>query len=101
MSGSNQFECLNNVLVLKGKVNLYTANALLSEFQKLFITDINEIDCSQIEEADSATISFLIACLRYAKRQNKELNIKGMKERLLKLAPLYGVEQLLAKHSTS
>ncbi len=95
MTDSTEFECLNNVLVLKGKVNLYNANILLSEFQELFKTDINGIDCSQIEEADSATISFLIACLRFAKKENKELNITGMGEPLLKLASLYEVERQL------
>jgi ABC-type transporter Mla MlaB component len=101
MASSTRLECTNNILVIKGKVSLYTTNSLLTEFQEQFKSDIKEIDCSQIEKADSATISFLIACLRYAKKQNRELNISGMGERLLKLASLYGVEQLFKNHANS
>lgn len=99
MDALTQLKRVDNVLLVQGKVNSHTVNNLLVEFKDLFKDDINKIDCSHIEQADSTAISFLLVCLRQAHKQNMELDITGMGEQLLNLASLYGVEQLLEKYS--
>ncbi len=95
MSIQTQFKRIDNTLLIRGKVTVHTVNTLFADFKELFKGDINKIDCSHIETADSAAISFLLACLRQARKQNIDLNIIGMGKQLLNLASLYGVEQLL------
>lgn len=95
MNSPAQFESIGHTLFIKGKVNVHNITTLQEKFKALLLDEIHEIDCSQIEEADSSAISFLLACLRQAHKRNRDLSITGMGEQLLNLASLYGVEQLL------
>lgn len=90
------YELANNTLFLKGAITVNTAGNLLGMIKNMFVgqAEFNKIDCSQVVQADSAVISLLLSCLREAKKNNREINIVGMNDKLSELAMLYEVQEV-------
>jgi phospholipid transport system transporter-binding protein len=54
------------------------------------------IDASPLKEMDTAAVAVLLACQRQAKAQGRSLRISGAPPKLVQLAQLYGVAELLS-----
>lgn len=59
------------------------------------------IDLAQVEEADSAAVSLLLAWLRNAQRHEAKLNFINVPDNLHSLADLYGVADALPLNHSS
>ncbi|HEX7455258.1 MAG TPA: STAS domain-containing protein [Gallionella sp.] len=59
------------------------------------------IDLAQVEEADSAAVSLLLAWLRNAQRYEAKLNFINVPDNLHSLADLYGVADALPLNHSS
>ena len=53
------------------------------------------IDASGLLQFDSSTLAVLLACRRQAMAAGKTFAVQGMPDKLIQLAGLYGVTQLL------
>lgn len=83
-------------LILSGRINLSTVPALYRQIRQELIPGITSLDCSGIEDSDSAAVGLLLACMRLARRQDLNLQIKGMGPQISSLARLYDVDRILA-----
>ena len=54
------------------------------------------VDASPLRELDSAAIAVLLECRRLARAWGKAFAVHGAPAKLVELARLYGVDQLLA-----
>jgi len=54
-----------------------------------------EVDAAALTHIDSATLAVLLACLRKAEAQQRRLVVLHAPARLVELATLYGVQDLL------
>ena len=52
-------------------------------------------DASALQEFDSSALAVLLACRREALAAGKAFSVHGMSDRLLQLATLYGVAELI------
>jgi phospholipid transport system transporter-binding protein len=58
--------------------------------------DALTIDASALKEFDTAAVAVLLECLRQAKAWGMRFVVKGAPAKLVELAALYGVAELLA-----
>lgn len=56
-----------------------------------------EIDGAALVHFDSSAVALLLACRRLAQKQGRRLVFQAMPEKLLSLATLYGVADLLTE----
>jgi phospholipid transport system transporter-binding protein len=54
------------------------------------------VDASSLKEFDTAAVAVLLECARLAKAWGKRFEVRGAPAKLVELASLYGVDQLLA-----
>ena len=85
---------------LKGQIILANAVQLNQQIEKR-LADSSlparvTLDCSEIELADSSAISLLLAAHRQISPAGKSLHIIGLREQLVNLVKIYGVEWILA-----
>jgi phospholipid transport system transporter-binding protein len=71
------------------------AASLLAAGRAALAAEVNEIDLSAIDDADSSALAVLFAWLRDARARNAELRITHPPAGLLSLAALYGVSDFL------
>ena len=53
------------------------------------------VDASELKQFDSSTLAVLLACRRQAMAAGKSFEVQGLPEKLIQLARLYGVKELL------
>ena len=82
-------------LRLSGRINLSTVPGLYRQIRRELVPGITGLDCSGIEDGDSAAVGLLLACVRIARGQEFSLQIKGMGPQILSLARLYDVDRIL------
>ena len=59
------------------------------------------MDCSAVEESDSAGLAVLLDWLAAAKRRNLSLRFVSLPQRLLAIAQISEIEETLARHATA
>ncbi len=55
------------------------------------------LDAQRLQEIDSSTLSFLLECLRSAKRHAVDLKISALSQKIKALLGVYGVAHLFEK----
>ncbi len=82
---------------VSGTLAAERAPALLRALEPLLARgEINFLDVSAAQHADSAALAFIFACRRRARARGHTLRISALPSALAALAKLYGVETLLA-----
>lgn len=88
-------------LRVSGKLTMDSIGASFAEAMQPLEGKDWKIDLAQIEEADSASVSLLLAWLRNAQRHEAKLVFINVPENLRSLADLYGVaDSLPMSHSS-
>ncbi|MCA0176734.1 MAG: STAS domain-containing protein [Proteobacteria bacterium] len=84
-------------LVLPERVTLADANQVLSALQAALPPGgaAVVVDATPLQELDSAVLAVLLALRRLPQMQGRALQVDGAPERLVELAQLYGVAELL------
>lgn len=82
-------------LIVSGQLTMDTIGTLFEEAMQRPEGKNWTIDLAQVEAADSAAVSMLLAWLRNARRHEAELTFVNVPENLRSLAVLYGVADAL------
>jgi phospholipid transport system transporter-binding protein len=88
-----------NTLLISGSMTMDSVDDLLRESQSLITAGNLEIDLSGVPEVDSAGVSILFEWLRLANSRNANLVFVNLPDTLLNLATLYGVVDLIPRHT--
>ncbi|MGD9661181.1 MAG: lipid asymmetry maintenance protein MlaB [Porticoccaceae bacterium] len=93
-------EIKDDLILLKGAVTIATVPALYNDLQKILgSTEGAELtlDCAEMAMADSAAIGLLVEVHQQATAAGRVLTIVGLKDQLVSLIKIYGVEWILPK----
>lgn len=82
-------------MVVSGPLTLASVAAALREGNAAIAGGARTVDLANVGELDSSALALLLAWLREAKRQNRELAIANLPRGLATIARLYGVDELL------
>lgn len=97
-SESINFERIDSERVkVRGDLNLHTVSAYLEEGKSL-ISDAEShlcVDLSSVSVGDTSVLALLISWHRLAMSQNKQLLIAHCPQKLLEIAELGGVREIL------
>jgi phospholipid transport system transporter-binding protein len=85
---------------LQGPITMANARALLEQGASLLRDQDALFDFGQVEEVDSAAVSLMLAWLREAARQQRQLRFARLPENLKTLAALYGVLDLIPQQAS-
>ncbi len=87
------------VTALPETLTLGEASASLAALRQAFLADADpvwRIDAAPLRQLDSSAIAVLLECRRMAAAARREVQIVGAPPRLMELAHLYGVDQLIS-----
>ncbi|HTQ76791.1 MAG TPA: STAS domain-containing protein [Burkholderiales bacterium] len=82
-------------LYVEGPLTLASVGATLPEGKAAVGEGVSTVDLSGVAEVDSSALALLLAWLREAKRQGRELSFAHLPQGLAAIAKLYGVAELL------
>ena len=86
-------------ITLSGPVTLANAARVLEEGRQQFAEGVRTVDMGEVTELDSALLALVLAWLRDARQDKRELSFTNVPEALQTLSQLYGVENLLSLKS--
>ncbi len=82
-------------MVVSGALTLATVAAVLREGNAVLGQGVRTVDLAEVGELDSSALALMLAWLREAKRQKRELLFANLPQGLTTIARLYGVADLL------
>lgn len=90
-----------NILRVSGSLTMDSIGTAFTEAMQPLDGKDWTIDLAQVEAADSAAVSLLLAWLRNAQRHQAKLNFVNVPDNLYSLAGLYGVADALPLNHSS
>ena len=84
-----------NLWKLSGSITYVDIPRLIEKTKNFNWSDSVQIDLSQVRHVDTSALSLIFEFKRNAKRNNQIVTISTPPKNLLKLAKLYGVEDLI------
>lgn len=87
--------CEGNCCRLAGAVTVDSVGGLLRDLQPRLAKDIDTLDFSAVEAADSAALALVFSAMRQARQAGRSLACVGLPSSFTTLAELYGVSALL------
>ena len=82
-------------MIVSGALTLATVAAVLREGSAVIGQGVRTVDLAEVGELDSSALALMLAWLREAKRQKRELLFANFPQGLTTIARLYGVADLL------
>ncbi len=86
-------------MIVSGALTLANVAAVLREGSAAIGEGVRTVDLGEVGELDSSALALLLAWLREAKRQNRDLAFANLPQGLTTIARLYGVAELLPSAS--
>jgi phospholipid transport system transporter-binding protein len=83
-------------MLVGGALTLASVAADLEQGKAAIAEGVRSIDLAEVGELDSSALALLLAWLREAKRQGKQLTFTNLPQGLTTIASLYGVAELLS-----
>ena len=87
--------CENKRCRFEGAVTVDSVGGLLRELQPQLAQDVDTLDFSGVETADSAALALVFCAIRQARQAGRTLEFTGLPASFTTLAELYGVSELL------
>jgi len=84
-----------NLWKLSGSITYDEIPSLIEKTKNFNWSDSIQIDLSQVKQVDTSALSLIFELKRNAKKHNHSVMINTPPKNLLKLAKLYGVEDLI------
>ena len=84
-----------NLWKLSGSITYDEIPSLIEKTKNFNWSDSIEVDFSQVKHVDTSVLSMIFELKRNAKKHNHSVKINTPPKNLLKLAKLYGVEDLI------
>lgn len=88
-------EVVGDTLRVSGAMVITSAAELRASGAAAIADGASTVDLSAVSDADSAAVALLLAWLREAQEQGRELSIVHAPDNIRSLATLYGVAELL------
>ena len=85
----------SNLWKLSGSITYDEIPSIIEKTKNFNWPDSVQIDLSQVKHVDTSVLSLIFEFKRNAKRHNQIVTINTPPKNLLKLAKLYGVEDLI------
>ncbi len=82
-------------MVVSGALNLASVAEALGQGNAAIAEGARSVDLAEVGELDSSALALLLAWLREAKRQGRDLVLLNLPQGLTTIAQLYGVAELL------
>ena len=82
-------------MAVSGALTLANATSVLAQGNAAIAEGVRSVDLAEVGELDSSALALLLAWLREAKRQKRELVFVNLPQGLTTIAKLYGVADLL------
>lgn len=82
-------------MLIAGPATLRNITSLLEEGMTQLRSGAASADLAEVSELDSSLLAAVLAWIREARRQNRELTVVNLPKGLQTLAELYGVVELL------
>jgi phospholipid transport system transporter-binding protein len=82
-------------MLVSGALTLASVAADLEQGKAAIAEGVRGVDLAGVSELDSSALALLLAWLREAKRQSRELTFTNLPQGLTTIAQLYGVADLL------
>ena len=87
--------CEGNCCRITGAVTVDSVGGLLRELQPQLAKDVDTLDLSGVDAADSAALTLVFSAMRQARQAGRTLTCTGLPASFSTLAELYGVSELL------
>ena len=87
--------CEGRCCRIAGAVTVDSVGSLLRELQPHLAQQVDTLDFSGVEAADSAALALIFSAMRQARQSGRSLSCTGMPASFITLAELYGVAELL------
>jgi len=84
-----------NLWKLSGSITYDEITSLIEKTKNFNWSDSIQVDFSQVKHVDTSALSLIFELKRNAKKHNHSVMINTPPKNLLKLAKLYGVEDLI------
>jgi len=84
-----------NLWKLSGSITYDEIPSLIEKTKNFIWSDSIQVDFSQVKHVDTSALSLIFELKRNAKKHNHSVMINTPPKNLLKLAKLYGVEDLI------
>lgn len=88
-------ECEGNCCCISGAVTVDSTGDLLRELRPRLAQEVDTLDFSGVESADSAALALVFSAMRQASEAGRTLVCTGLPASFTTLAELYGVSELL------
>ena len=88
-------------MLVSGTLTLASVAAALGEGNAAIAGGARSVDLGEVGELDSSALALLLAWLREAKRNNRNLEFTNLPQGLTTIARLYGVAELLPATASS
>ncbi len=87
----------NGMLLPTGKLNFATVASLWASSKPLLDATPSpiQLDLKTVTQSDSAGVALLIAWVRYARQQNKEIHLMHLPEQMRAIIKVSGLSKLL------
>ena len=82
-------------MVVSGALTLASVTAVLREGSAVIRQGVRTVDLGEVGELDSSALALMLAWMREAKQQNRDLQFANLPQGLTTIARLYGVADLL------
>ena len=82
-------------MVVSGALTLASVASVLRDGSAVIAQGVRTVDLGEVGELDSSALALLLAWMREAKKQNRELRFANLPQGLTAIAALYGVADLL------
>ena len=91
--------CHDSKLVISGDLCFSTVTKVWRASLSLLVKQPHWLfDFSQVKSCNSAALALVLEWLKYAKRENKTIQLLHLPQQLLSIAKVAGVEQILNGH---
>lgn len=87
--------CEGTCCQISGVVTVDSVGGLLRELQPQLAKDVDTLDFSGVETADSAALALIFSAMRQVQQSGRVLVCTGLPASFTTLAELYGVSELL------
>ncbi len=87
--------CEGTCCRISGAVTVDSVGGLLLELQPQLAKDVDRLDFSGVETADSAALALIFSAMRQVQQSGRVLTCTGLPASFTTLADLYGVSGLL------
>lgn len=102
MNSAVELKLENGTAHIEGELTFHTVGGVLKQIRRLLGVGSGEsltLDFGTTRRTDSAALALLLECIREARRQNRRIVYRNLPQRLLQLAKISEIDNLIDIHT--